>query len=210
TNLDGRVDKQGADTATHLGGGAAYTASTGAISAPSYALTKANSIVGTTGAATDVGTGFSKVDAALGDLDTRIDNIDSGTGFKYFHANSTLADSSATGTDSIAAGPTAKSTATNSIAIGKGATASTANSVALGDGATTAAAVTTATGTVAGTSYNYAGGTPTGTVSVGNGTANRTITNVAAGRVSGTSTDAINGSQLYATNQEVGKLDTRI
>ncbi|MBO3278331.1 hypothetical protein, partial [Pseudomonas schmalbachii] len=42
------------------------------------------------------------------------------------------------------------------------------------------------------------------------GTANRTITNVAAGRVSGTSTDAINGSQLYATNQEVGKLDTRI
>ena len=42
-----------------------------------------------------------------------------------------------------------------------------------------------------------------GTISVGNGTVKRTITNVAAGRVIESSTDAINGSQLFATNQSV-------
>ena len=41
---------------------------------------------------------------------------------------------------------------------------------------------------------------PNSTVSVGKSGAERTITNVAAGRVTFNSTDAINGSQLYATN----------
>ena len=36
---DATVDKLGADAAAHLGGGAAYTATTGAISAPSYSVT---------------------------------------------------------------------------------------------------------------------------------------------------------------------------
>ncbi|MBO3278315.1 beta strand repeat-containing protein, partial [Pseudomonas schmalbachii] len=142
----------------------------------------------------------------VNNLDTRIDDIDNGAGIKYFHAKSTLADSSATGTDSIAVGPTAKSTATNSIAIGKGATASTANSVALGDGATTAAAVGTASAKIADTTYNFAGAAPTGTVSVGKAGAERTLTNVAAGRLSATSTDAINGSQLFATNSAIDTL----
>ncbi|MBO3278329.1 hypothetical protein JFY56_24235, partial [Pseudomonas sp. Milli4] len=87
------------------------------------------------------------------------------------------------------------------IAIGKGATAATANSVALGDGATTAAAVGTASAKIADTTYNFAGAVPTGTVSVGKAGAERTLTNVAAGRLSATSTDAVNGSQLFATNQ---------
>ncbi|WP_052949597.1 ESPR-type extended signal peptide-containing protein [Dyella japonica] len=61
-----------------LGGGAAFNGATGAVTAPSYALTNANRIGGTSGAAADVGTGFSKVDGALGALDTSITNINNG------------------------------------------------------------------------------------------------------------------------------------
>lgn len=55
---------------TALGGGAAFDATTGAVTGPSYALTNANTINGTTGPATDVGAGFVKVDDALGQLRT--------------------------------------------------------------------------------------------------------------------------------------------
>ena len=79
---DATVDTLGANTSTSLGGGSTYNATTGAISAPSYALTSANSIAGTSGAATDVGTGFSKVDAALGTLNTTVTNINNGAGIK--------------------------------------------------------------------------------------------------------------------------------
>ncbi|MEX3901671.1 hypothetical protein AB4Y34_41465, partial [Paraburkholderia sp. BR10954] len=54
------------------------------------------------------------------------------------------------------------------------------------------------------------GSNPIGTVSVGSVGNERTITNVAAGRLSGTSTDAVNGSQLYATNQQVDQLSQDI
>ncbi|MBV8042591.1 YadA-like family protein, partial [Pluralibacter sp.] len=42
------------------------------------------------------------------------------------------------------------------------------------------------------------------------GTTVNKITNVAAGTLSSTSTDAVNGSQLYATNQNVSNLDSRV
>ena len=51
-----------------------------------------------------------------------------------------------------------------------------------------------------GVTYSYAGTNPASTVSVGALNAERTITNVAAGRITASSTDAINGSQLSATN----------
>lgn len=44
---------------------------------------------------------------------------------------------------------------------------------------------------------------PVGAISIGNLGKERTITNVAAGRISDTSTDAINGSQLFATISEI-------
>ncbi len=66
---DQRVQQQGSSTAAALG--SSYDATTGAVAAPSYTLAKANTLGGTTGAATDVGTGFAKVDGALGNLDTR-------------------------------------------------------------------------------------------------------------------------------------------
>ncbi|MFP3710562.1 hypothetical protein SB783_42035, partial [Paraburkholderia sp. SIMBA_009] len=72
----------------------------------------------------------------------------------------------------------------------------------------TAAPVPTAGTTIGGTAYTFAGATPTSVVSVGAPGAERQITNLAAGQVSATSTDAINGSQLFATNTAIGSLST--
>jgi trimeric autotransporter adhesin len=106
---------------------------------------------------------------------------------------------------SIALGDTAvvQAGATSSVAIGSGATASVANSVAIGAGSTTTAATPTAGATIGGTNFTFAGATPAGVVSVGAPGAERQIQNVAAGELSATSTDAVNGSQLFATNQQV-------
>jgi len=54
-----------------------------------------------------------------------------------------------------------------------------------------------------GTSYTYAGSSPTGVVTVGSVGSERRIQNVAAGLVSATSTDAVNGSQLYALTRQL-------
>ena len=98
--------------------------------------------------------------------------------------------------------------AKDGIAIGTNANVTVANSVALGAGSTAvAAAVPTNTATVGPYTYTgFAGTSPVGVVSVGSAGKERQITNVAAGRISTTSTDAINGSQLYATQQTIGNL----
>lgn len=54
-----------------------------------------------------------------------------------------------------------------------------------------------------GTSYAYAGASPTGVVTVGSAGGERRIQNVAAGLVSAHSTDAVNGSQLYALTRQL-------
>ncbi|WP_321941587.1 YadA-like family protein [Paraburkholderia tropica] len=129
-----------------------------------------------------------------------------------FGGSSTAAASNATaigaaayagGSGSTALGEASTASAANAIAIGNGANASVSNSLALGNGATTAAAVGTANGVIGGQTFTYAGATPTGVVSVGAAGAERQVTNVAAGRVTAASTDAVNGSQLYATNTQV-------
>ncbi|RQQ94917.1 YadA family autotransporter adhesin, partial [Burkholderia stagnalis] len=97
-----------------------------------------------------------------------------------------------------------------SIALGSSAVANNANDVALGSGSVTAAANPTASATINGTTYVLAGASPTSVVSVGAPGAERQITNVAAGRASATSTDAVNGSQLYATNQAVDSLGNTV
>ncbi|RON69605.1 hypothetical protein BK671_09295 [Pseudomonas fluorescens] len=148
--------------------------------------------------------------AQLFATNTTVNNINNGAGIKYFHANSTLADSTATGVDSVAVGPTASSTATNAVALGNGATAGTANSVALGSGATTAAATATASGVINGTTYTYAGAAPIGVLSLGSLGNERQLSNVAAGQVTATSTDAVNGSQLFSTNTAVNSLGATV
>jgi trimeric autotransporter adhesin len=164
--------------ATGLGGGASIDPTTGNVTGPTYVTYNSD---GTTTTVNNVG-----------DV---IDNINA-QGIKYFHANSTGADSQALGADSVA--------------IGTGAKATNANDVALGAGSTSALAVGTGGATIAGAAYGFAGASPIGTVSVGAPGTERTITNVAAGRLSATSTDAVNGSQLYATNLALNSLNTEV
>nr|WP_263451473.1 YadA-like family protein [Klebsiella grimontii] len=133
--------------------------------------------------------------ASINNLGDTVENIYI-TGTKYFHANSTGADSQALGLDSVA--------------IGMGAVANNAGDIALGAGSLTEAAVGTAGVSINGTDYAFAGAAPTSTLSVGSEGAERTITNVAAGRLSSTSTDAVNGSQLYATNTAVENLNVSV
>ncbi|WP_430515675.1 YadA family autotransporter adhesin, partial [Inquilinus limosus] len=117
----------------------------------------------------------------------------------------------AAGVNSLAAGVAASTSVDDGVAIGHGATAgANAGDVALGSGSTTAAAVQTKSTTIAGNTYNFAGTNPTSTVSVGAAGAERTITNVAAGRIAADSTDAVNGSQLFATNTSVDTLNTKV
>ena len=101
----------------------------------------------------------------------------------------------------VAVGQGAKATGRFTVAMGHNATASHANSVALGTNSATSDAHTTGPYTLNG-SYTAAGQpvAANGTVSVGSAGKERQIQNVAAGVISATSTDAINGSQLYATN----------
>lgn len=109
----------------------------------------------------------------------------------------------ATNSQAIAIGSSSSASGNYSVAIGLNAKAGDKWSVALGNSSETAKAVSTKNMTVGGKTYQTAGGHANGTVSVGNDNIKRTITNVAAGRVLNTSTDAVNGSQLYATNQSV-------
>ncbi|WP_296243775.1 MULTISPECIES: YadA-like family protein [unclassified Psychrobacter] len=102
-------------------------------------------------------------------------------------------------------GTNAKANGKDSTALGRFAKANDTDSVALGSFSETATAVGTSNVVLVNRTYNFAGAVPKGTVSVGSVGNERTITNVAAGRISDTSTDAINGSQLYATNSAVNK-----
>ncbi|WP_269138931.1 ESPR-type extended signal peptide-containing protein, partial [Burkholderia vietnamiensis] len=117
---------------------------------------------------------------------------------------------SGTGAQSIAIGNASTATSFGGVAVGSGATASHANDIALGTNSATAIANPTSGTTIGGTAYSFAGATPTSVVSVGSLGNERQITNVAAGQLSVTSTDAVNGSQLYATNQAIGSMSTSV
>jgi autotransporter adhesin len=112
----GQLNTGLASVASALGGGSAYNPVNGKLDAPSY------SVGGTT--YNNAGDAFSRIDRSLA----------SGDGIKYFHANSTLADSSASGFDATAAGPAAIAAGTASVAVGKNASASTDSAVAVGSG----------------------------------------------------------------------------
>ena len=109
-----------------------------------------------------------------------VNNINNGGGIKYFHANSTLADSLVGGSESIAVGGGASSGGTRAISIGANATASATDSVALG-GNSIADRVNS--------------------VSVGSGTNQRQIINLARGTAD---TDGVNVSQLKGVTTVIG------
>ncbi|MHB2265958.1 YadA-like family protein [Aliihoeflea sp. PC F10.4] len=188
----------------------------GTVSAPTYVI-QGNTY-------NSVGGGFTAVDQSLTNINNQLNDISTGGGITYFRANSSLADASANGLNSVAIGPEAVANGENSfaagngaaaggtgaVALGQGAQANNANDVALGAGSATTEAVGTSGTTILGSSYDFAGTTPVGTVSVGASGSERTITNLAAGRVSADSTDAINGSQLHATNVALEELATEL
>nr|WP_314486437.1 YadA-like family protein [uncultured Kingella sp.] len=128
-----------------------------------------------------------------------------------FGNNNTL-----TGDNSRIVGNSNTVTTTDTFVMGNNSTSNVANSVVLGSNASANAAATAssagtttyASSVINGTTYNYAGATPTGVVSVGDVGAERRVQNVAAGLISADSTDAINGSQLYATNSAINALQT--
>ena len=184
----GQLNTGLASIATNLGGGSKYDPTTGTVTSPTYAI---------------AGSNYTDVGGALSAL------ANGGAKSKYFNSNSTLADSTATGTDSVAVGPLAVSKAANGVSVGNGATANNANDVALGAGSTTAApntgALTINGGVIAGLAK-----AASGVVSVGSAGNERQITNVAAGVVSATSTDATNGSQLFTVATAVNTLGTGI
>ncbi|WP_266158513.1 beta strand repeat-containing protein [Dyella silvatica] len=191
SSVGSTVTNLGNTIASSIGGGTSYNPTTGALT-------------------TNVSYGGATY-SSLQQVFNQIGGVVNGGGIKYFHANSSLADSNAAGTNSVAIGPVSTASTANAVSIGNGATAGTnAGDVALGAGSSTGAVVVTTGGTIDGHAYTYAGAAPTSTVSVGAAGAERTVTNVAAGQVNANSTDAINGSQLFATNQALGNLSSTV
>lgn len=126
-------------------------------------------------------------------------------GTKYFKAASSGQAAKAEGRDSIAVGQGAVSRGQNSIAMGNGAEVTlqaAAGSVAIGSHARAGRANT---GTYALNGQPVAGrtGNDTAVVSFGQPGQERQLQSVAPGVLSANSTDAVNGSQLHATNRQV-------
>ncbi|MGF7129880.1 autotransporter adhesin [Paraburkholderia sp. EB58] len=131
-----------------------------------------------------------------------------------------------TAASGVAVGGGAAATAANSVALGASSLANRANTVSVGTAGATRQIVNVGAATQATDAVNYAqlqaaglktdssgnatnsfvayDDTTEGKVTLG-GSAGTTLTNVAAGAVTSSSTDAINGSQLYATNQDVAQ-----
>ena len=133
-------------------------------------------------------------------------------GNDYFKANVTdkaAKAAKATGPNSVAIGGNSNAAVEDAVAIGNGATVGAGaakGSVAIGVGAQAGKAHTGAysldpSATVAGKPSDA-----TRVVSVGSEGNEAQIQNVAAGVVSEKSTDAVNGSQLHATNQSINRL----
>lgn len=106
-----------------------------------------------------------------------------------------------------ALGGVAAATATNAVALGGKSAASHVNSIALGFKSETKEATSVTEATVGKLTYDgFAGNNPQSVVSVGTEGNERQIVNVAAGQINATSTDAINGSQLYATQDVINNV----
>nr|WP_246641635.1 YadA family autotransporter adhesin [Paraburkholderia edwinii] len=114
-----------------IGGGSTVNAD-GTISAPSY------TVDGTT--VHNIGDAITNIDerttinsTAISNINESLNNItNNGTGIKYFHANSVLADSQAIGTDAVAIGGNARAQADNSVALGANSVSDRANTVSVG------------------------------------------------------------------------------
>ncbi|MBS0344144.1 MAG: YadA-like family protein, partial [Proteobacteria bacterium] len=210
----GSVTAAAVGTASGVIGGVTYNfagtapSSTVSVSAPGAERTITNVAAGRLGATSTDAVNGSQLFATNLAIEIVSNNVNSVASKWVVGSPVTYVQPASTGTDSTAIGSGAAVNANNSVAMGTGASATTDNSVALGNNAATTAAVATASATIKGTTYNFAGAAPAGVVSVGSAGAERQLQNVAAGQLSATSTDAINGSQYFATTQAINSLAT--
>ncbi|WP_064579802.1 OmpA family protein [Streptobacillus moniliformis] len=104
-----------------------------------------------------------------------------------------------------AIGVSSKAEEVSSTAIGADSKATIEKSVALGSESETTKQVATNKFSINGMTFGeFAGKTPISVISIGSKGKERQLQHVAAGQISKESTDAINGSQLYATNMVLG------
>lgn len=167
-----------------------------------------------------IATGTKAIALGSGAQASGAQSISIGTGNKVYAAGSgAIGDPTtiiADATDSYSIGNNNTVNTADTFVMGNSVTTTVGNSVYLGTEATassdltaaSAGTTTYASSTINGVTYNYAGGTPVGVVTVGKAEGERRIQNVAAGLIGADSTDAINGSQLYATNQAIAAATT--
>ncbi|WP_239483077.1 YadA-like family protein [Paraburkholderia sp. C35] len=143
---DAKVNADGAATAAALGGGASYNPATGNISAPTYIAggTTYNNVAG---AITNLDGRVTSIGNNVTNLNNQVTNIVNGGGIKYFHANSTGADSTAAGANSVAVGPAATASASTAVALGANSVADRANTVSVGSSTAQRQVVNMAAGT---------------------------------------------------------------
>jgi autotransporter adhesin len=200
-----QLDATNTAVSNYLGGGANLNEGKG----PSYTVQ---------------GNTYDNVGGALGSVNdnlTTVNNAINGGGIKYFRANSTLTDATASGTDAVAVGPQAVASGASSVALGAGAQATSASGTAIGFNAVVqqTAGVALGAGSVASTAGGVAGYVPEGAAApqasavratkgtqgamsvgdAGNGQF-RQITGVAAGTAD---SDAANVAQLKASASAV-------
>ncbi|MCJ1882497.1 YadA-like family protein [Pseudomonas nitroreducens] len=205
---DAKVENLAATAASAL---STTVGTNGAITAPSYLLAKTNTIGGTSGAATNVGAGFDKVDGALGKLDGRVTQ----------NATDSAANAvSIAGLDTRVTQNTAdiSSNATSIASLGGRMTTAEGNITSLDgrmgsvEGDITSITTNLSSGTIGMVQQSAAGENLTvGKDSDGAavdflGTAGaRKLINVADGTVATDSQEAVNGGQLFSTNQDVAQ-----
>ncbi|WP_061137358.1 YadA family autotransporter adhesin [Caballeronia fortuita] len=205
-------------TADALGGGSSVDAN-GKIVKPTYKFSDNTTFDNVGDALTNLDGRVTKNTSDITVIETTLSTIENGGGIKYFHANSTLIDSSATGADAVAIGGNAVASADNAVALGSNSIADRANTVSVGAPGATRQITNVEAGTEDTDAVNVSQLKSTISSSVANVVtyddsthskitlhakdpqAQVTIDNVANGKVDEKSHEAINGSQLYATAQ---------
>ncbi|WP_235024447.1 YadA family autotransporter adhesin [Caballeronia arvi] len=204
--------------ATALGGGSTVNED-GTIKAPTYTFEDGKSFNNVGEALTNLDGRVTQNTSDINTINTTLNDITTGGGIKYFHTNSTLDDSAATGADAVAIGGDAQATADNAVALGSNSVADQKNTVSVGAkgaerritnvqaGVDDTDAVNVSqlnsgisTGLANAVTYDDASHTKV-TLHAADPAASVTIDNVANGKVDATSHEAINGSQLHDTAQ---------
>ncbi|MDE1183297.1 MAG: YadA-like family protein [Paraburkholderia sp.] len=185
-----------------LGGGAAVNAD-GSVKAPSYVVQGATK--------SDVGLALASLDTATtknaGDittLNTTVNNISNGTA-GLVQQNATTKAITVAGTT---AGTTVDFTGTAGTRQLKGVSKGTSDTDAVNVAQLKSAGLSTDTAGNITNAFVAYDSTSKDKVTLAGGAAGTTLTNVKAGGLSATSTDAVNGSQLFATNTNVSTAQT--